>query len=434
LARSKKITVQHLAKFQDKVVQCMKCGFCMYFCPVYREILAEPIVARGRNVLAMELLEGAQFDMRHLEERYNKCLTCNRCAQFCPAKVDVATITVAARADIVATKGLPFAKKVVFEKLLKKRGLFGKVLKLVSKVQRFLPRTKGKIRHLPLFLSALGQGRQIPEIARTFLRDELPEVIAPPPGVTRRMRVAFFSGCATDFIFPEVGKKTIAFLTRQGVEVLFPKGQGCCGMPVFGSGDFATAREIADKNVAVFSELEDVDYIITSCATCGSALKEGYKTYLADTTEREQRYTEFSVRIKDVSEFIVDILKPSPEAFKTTLPTGTKVTYHDPCHLVRYQKISAQPRAIINAISGLELVEMREPDRCCGMGGSFSVQYYGLSKKIAAHKMSAIADTGADIVVTACPGCMIQLIDNTIQKRMPQRVMHVMELLDSKHA
>jgi glycolate oxidase iron-sulfur subunit len=432
LARKKKMTLENLHKVEDKIAQCMKCGFCMYFCPVYREIHAEPIVARGRNVLAMELLEGGQFDWEHLEERFSKCLTCNRCAQFCPAKVEVATITMAARGDIVANKGLPFAKKVVFEKVLKKRGLFGRILRLASKLQWLLPRTRGKIRHLPVFLSALAKGRQIPEIAHTFLRDELPEINSPPPGVTRRMRVAFFAGCATDFIFPEVGKRTIAFLTQQGVEVLFPKGQGCCGMPVFGSGDFVTAREMADRNVEVFSELEDVDYIVTSCATCGSAMKEGYKTYLADTKEREKRYEEFSAKTKDINEFIIDILKPPPEAFQASVPTGTKVTYHDPCHLVRYQNISAQPREIIKSIPGVELVEMREPDRCCGMGGSFNVQYYDLSKQIAEHKMNAIADTGADIVVTACPGCMIQLIDNSIQKKMPQRVMHVMELLSSK--
>jgi glycolate oxidase iron-sulfur subunit len=304
------------------------------------------------------------------------------------------------------------------------------MLKLASRLQWLLPRTKGKIRHLPLFLSALVKGRQIPEIAHRYLRDELSEVISPPAGVKRRMRVAFFAGCATDFIFPDIGKKTIEFLTRQGVEVVFPKGQGCCGMPVFGSGDFVTARAMADRNIAVFSELKGVDYFVTSCATCGSALKEGYRTFLADTTEREKRYAEFSGRVKDINEFIVDILKVPKEAFKTALPKGTKVTYHDPCHLVRYQKISAQPREIIKSLPGVEFVEMSEPDRCCGMGGSFNIQYYDLSKQIADHKMNAIADTGADIVVTACPGCMIQLIDNTIQKQMPQRVMHVMELLD----
>jgi glycolate oxidase iron-sulfur subunit len=429
LVREQKMVLDNLIKFQDKVLQCMKCGFCMYFCPIYREIRTEPMVARGRNVLAMELLEGALFDWKHLEERYSKCLTCNRCAQFCPAKVEVATITVAARGDIVANKGLPFIERMVFEHLLKKRRLFGTALKIASRLQRLLPRTKGKIRHLPVFLSALGRGRQIPELARRFLRDELPEVVSPPPGVKKRMRVAFFAGCTTDFLFPEVGRKTITFLARQGVEVLFPKGQGCCGMAVFGSGDFVTARRMADSTVAVFSELKGVDYIVTTCATCGSALKQGYKTFLADTKEREGSYARFSARVKDINEFIVDILKPPPEVFQTTLPQGTRVTYHDPCHLLRYQRISAQPRQIIRSIAGLELVEMGEPDRCCGMGGSFSVRYYDLSQQIAEHKMSAIADTGADIVATACPGCMIQLIDNTMQRKMPQRVMHVVELL-----
>jgi glycolate oxidase iron-sulfur subunit len=248
------------------------------------------------------------------------------------------------------------------------------------------------------------------------------------------MRVAFFAGCATDFIFPEVGRATIAFLSRQGVEVLFPRGQGCCGMAVFSSGAFALGREIADANVAVFSEPEGVDYIVTSCATCGSALKEGYGRFLADTQEREERYKNFGARVKDINEFIIDILKPTSEAFKTGLPQGTMVTYHDPCHLARYQGISRQPREIIQSIAGLELVEMREADRCCGMGGSFNVRHYDLSKQIAAHKMSAIADAGAAIVATACPGCMIQLIDHTRQALLPQRVMHVMELLRADQA
>jgi len=421
--------LDNLTKFQDKVEQCMKCGFCMYFCPIYREIRMEPVVARGRNVLAHELLEGKEYDWKHLRDRFSQCLLCNRCSEFCPAKVEVATITLAARGDIVENKGLPWAKKVVFENLLTKRGLFGTVLKAASRLQGLLPKTEGKIRHLPTFLSALGKGRQIPEIAGKFLRDELPEVNLPPPGVETKMRVAFFAGCATDYVFPDVGKKTINFLTRQGVEVFFPKGQGCCGMPVFGSGDFKTARKMADKNVSVFEALEDVDYIVTSCATCSSALKEGYATYLADTEDRRKRYEQFSAKVKDINEFIVDILKPPPEAFKTDLPEGTKITYHDPCHLVRYQNISSQPRQIIRSLPGVEFVEMREPDRCCGMGGSFNLEYYDLSKKVAEPKMNAIAETEADIVVTACPGCMIQLIDNTIQKKMPQKVVHVMQLL-----
>ena len=281
------MALENLTKFQDKVEQCMKCGFCMYFCPVYREIRTEPMVARGRNVLARELLEGEKYDWKHLEKRFSMCLTCNRCAQFCPAKVEVATITLAARADIVSETGLPLPKKLVFRNLLTKRGLFGKVLKAASKMQKILPRTEGKIRHLPQFLDAIGKGRQIPEIADTFLRDQVPEVSTPPNGVATKMRVAFFAGCATDYIFPDVGKKTIDFLTRHGVEVHFPKEQACCGMPVFGSGDFETAREMADKNVAAFAKLRDIEYIVTSCATCGSALKEGYLTYLANSPDRD---------------------------------------------------------------------------------------------------------------------------------------------------
>lgn len=420
--------MDNLQRFVREVRQCMKCGFCMYFCPVYQELRTETAVARGRNVLAMELLEGAQFDWDHLEERFGTCLLCNRCAQFCPARVNAAAITLAVRGDIVERKGLAMTKRLVFAWLIGRRGLFGRVLRFASWGQRLLPGGEGKVRHLPLLLSALGKGRQIPEIAGRFLRDSLPEVVTPSARVKRQMRVGLFAGCAIDYLFPHIGKRSIAFLNQQGVEVVFPKGQGCCGMPAIGSGAFSYARRMADKNWSVFSAL-GVDYIITLCATCGSALKEGYLSYLADTPEQHERYRWLKEKVKDINEFVVDILQTPPEVLKTHLPEGTRVTYHDPCHLVRYQRVSTQPRTIIKALPGIEFVEMPDADRCCGMGGGFNIEHYQLSQRIAAHKMEAISASGADIVATACPGCMIQLIDQGCQRGMSQRVVHVMELI-----
>ena len=291
-----------------------------------------------------------------------------------------------------------------------------------------MPKTEGTIRHLSLFLSALGKGRHIPQIAPKFLRQIVPVVNKPPAGVETKMRVGYFTGCMTEFVMPDLGKRIINFLTKNGVEVVVPKKQGCCGAPVYlGAGDFDTGRKLADTNVKAF---EDLDYVISDCATCTSALKD-YVKFLADTPQRKEAYTKFADKVKDISEFLVDVLKLPESAYQASAEAkGLKVTWHDPCHLNRYLGIKEQPRQIIKSIPGVEYIEMVRPDWCCGMAGTFSIYYYDLSKKIANKKMETIKATGADAVVTACPGCMIQLIDNTIRHKMPVKVMHFMELLE----
>ncbi|GAH19410.1 unnamed protein product [marine sediment metagenome] len=207
-----------------------------------------------------------------------------------------------------------------------------------------------------------------------------------------------------------------------------PEEQGCCGAPVFlGAGDFDTGRKMADTNVQAF---RDLDYVISDCATCTSTLKD-YSKFLADTPERKEAYTKFGDKVKDISQFLVDVLKLPASAYQPSAEArGKKVTWHDPCHLGRHLGISSQPRQIIESIPDVEYIEMPDADRCCGMAGTFSIYYYDLSKKIADKKMEAIKSTGADIVVSSCPGCEIQLVDGIIRNKMPVKVMHIMELLE----
>jgi glycolate oxidase iron-sulfur subunit len=243
------------------------------------------------------------------------------------------------------------------------------------------------------------------------------------------MKVGFFMGCATDFIYPDLGFKLIDFLTRHGVEVVVPNTQNCCGAPIYFSGDFETGRMLADMNIKAFND-PSIDYIVTACGTCSSSLKD-YAKYLPDTEEQKKRYEAFEKKIKDSTEFVIDVLKIPPQDFKLKKEfEGKTVTWHDPCHLVRYQNIKDQPRAILKALKGITYVEMQGADLCCGMGGSFSVYHYDLAKKIAAKKMDSIRATKADIVVTACPGCMINLMDNVLQNKMTQKVYHLLELVE----
>jgi glycolate oxidase iron-sulfur subunit len=351
------------------------------------------------------------------------------CAVNCPARVKIPTVVVAARADRTAAKGLKFPYNIIYRWLLPRRELFGNVVRIASWFQGvFMPKTEGTIRHLSLFLSALGKGRHIPQIAPKFLRQLIPVINKPTDTTEIKMRVGYFSGCMTDFVFPETGKKLITFLNKNGVEVVVPREQGCCGAPVFlGAGDFETGRKFADANVKAF---EDLDYVITDCATCGSAMKD-YVKYLADTPEREEAYTRFAAKVKDITEFLVDILKlPSSAYHASPGVKGKKVTWHDPCHLSRHMGVKEQPRQILKSIPDIEYIEMNDADRCCGMAGTFSIKFYELSKQIAGKKLNSIDSSGAEIVVTDCPGCEMQLIDGTQREGMPVRVMHIIELLE----
>ena len=418
---------KELARFERDIQRCMKCGFCTNFCPVYRETLEESRVARGRNVFLKELVDGKMDVTDNLFEKFNSCLLCKRCVVFCPAKVPTDTLVVAARADMVRKKGLPPEKKLAFRGLIQHREIFGKVLKAASLFQHLLPKKReGEVRHLPEFISALGKGRHIPSISGKFAREIVQEVNPPYPGVKRRGTVGLFMGCAMDYIFPRVVVKMVDILNKLGFEVLVPKDQGCCGAPVFLSGDFETGRVLADRNVKAFAA---VDIVITGCATCGSAMKE-YSKFLADTPSREESYRRFSSKVRDFSEFLVKDLGISKDQLETNPSVkGKKVTWHDPCHLVRHQMISQEPRSIIKNLD-VGFIEMPNADSCCGMGGSFSLYYYDISKRIAEKKAEGIKTTGADVVVTACPGCMIQLYDITNHLNMPQKVMHIAELLD----
>ncbi len=417
-----------IKRFESDLEQCMKCGFCTFWCPVYQEEWVESSVARGKNMMIRGLLAGDLEYTKEFAARLNKCTLCMACTANCPAKANIPNIIVAARADTVKARGVKFPYNIVYRCVLPRRTLFGNIVRFASWFQGvFLPRTEGTIRHLAMFLSALGKGRNIPQIAPKFLRQIVPVVNRPPAGVETRMKVGYFTGCMTDFVFPELGEHIIDFLTRNGVEVVVPKEQGCCGAPAFlGAGDFDTGRKLADTNIKAF---EDVDYIVSDCATCTSSLKD-YAKYLADTPERKEAYARFGEKVYDISQFLVDVLKLPASAYRAAPEVkGKKVTWHDPCHLVRHLGIKDQPRQIIKSIPDVEYVEMPNADRCCGMAGTFSVYYYDLSKKIADKKVESIRSTGADIVVSSCPGCEIQLIDSTIRNKLPVKVMHIMELL-----
>lgn len=422
----KAINFNTIKRFATDLERCTKCGFCSFWCPIYQEELIESSLARGKNMMIRSLLAGELDFSKELVNQLNKCLLCKTCTTNCPVKTEISSVIVAARADMTKSNGISFPNNIIYRWLIPNRVLFGTVIRLASWLQKILlPKTEGSIRHLPLFLSSIGKHRQIPSIAPKFLRQIVPVENRPLDGITK-MKVGYFSGCITEFVFPEIGRKIIDFLVKNKVEVIVPEEQGCCGAPLYlGVGDFDTARKIADINAKSFAKF---DYVVSGCATCVSAIKD-YPKFLIDTPERAKTYGRLSKKVIDLSQFLIDILQissyqPSPEA------RGHKVTWHDPCHLSRHLEVTSQPRTIMNSTSDIEYIEMMDANRCCGMAGAFGINYYNLSQKIASRKMEAIKATGAKIIATACPGCQLQLTDNITRQKLPHKVMHLIDLLE----
>lgn len=417
--------LKELKKVEKYSDQCMKCGFCAFYCPVYQVEKTETSLARGKNYLAKMAIKGEQEFTHEMGEIIGKCLLCKRCVANCPAKTEIDRVVIGARAQMVSEQGLGPVKNFAYRKVLANRKAMHRYVRLLQKVQWMLPKTEGKVRHLPDFIKGMGK-RNFPEMAKTFLSEKVKPVYKPANGQQPKMRVGYFYGCATDLAYPDVGMKFIDFLTKQGVEVVVPD-QHCCGAAIFTSGDLETGRMLAEKNIKAF---EDVDFIVTACGTCSSSLKD-YHKYLPENDDQLKRYEAFEKKIKDSTEFVVDVLKVNPAELKLKKEfVGKSATWHDPCHLVRYQNIKEQPRSILRGLNGLKYIEMPNADMCCGMGGTFSASHYDITKKVADKKMEGIKETNADIVVTACPGCMVNLTDNVLRHKMPQKVYHWLELIE----
>ena len=257
--------------------------------------------------------------------------------------------------------------------------------------------------------------RRLPRLGPRAM-ETLPE-ITPAVG-ERKMKVAYFVGCGTDLLMPSVASDVVRVLSEAGAEVVVPTEQGCCGTPAITAGDLGTARELASRVVEQFSSL-GVDAIVTACASCGHTLRYLYPEFMKTPT---------GVEVKDFSEVLAE-LGASPSARGSGLSEGMKATYHQPCHLNRGQGICDEPVSLLSGIDGLEYVEMKDADRCCGGAGLFSLYHGDLSRAIGLRKAAAITDSGADVVVTGCPSCIIQLEHLARVTGADWEVKHIAELL-----
>ncbi len=410
----------------DEIAKCNKCGFCQAACPVYRVTGKEMLVARGHYDQIREVVEGRMELTPRLQEPLFDCLLCKACTANCPPAVDIALVMSAARSTLSRRHGRSLVQRVLLQSVLPRPGVLalgaragavgvrsglGRLAAsagLLGLVNRDLPRSQALFADLPL-----------KPLTSRVSKDKL------RPREARR-QVAYFNSCGFNYLLPQVGEATIRVLTRNGCEVeLLPNN--CCGLPAYAYGDLETARQLARKNIDLFRKA-NVETVVTDCGSCSSFLKE-YARLLAGDPEYAEAARTFSTRVRDINQFLAEDL----ELTDSMRNVEGKLTYHDPCHLSRYQKITAQPRALLKRIPGSAFQELPEADWCCGAAGTFNLTHYDQSMSILGRKVDRIGSTGATTVVTSCPSCMLQLGHGVRSKGLNVKVKHVTQVLDEAY-
>ncbi|EGW39476.1 (Fe-S)-binding protein [Desulfosporosinus sp. OT] len=409
--------------WEKEVIRCIRCGACQNVCPVFKELQAESTVARGRVKLISGVITKELDLTEGFSDKMSLCLMCKACVVNCPSGVKVDKLVEAARKEIAEQKGLSLLKKLIFRLVLKNRWVFNTGMKAGSVFQGLVfrkgPQGQGM---LPRMSLGLDKRRLLSPLAPKSFRSGYPQVIKVSGA---KLRVAFFTGCMINYIYTDTGNAVINVLKHNGVEVVIPSLQNCCGTPVRINGDYESAKEMAKANIDVFWK-EEVDLIVVACGTCGLALKEEYAELLEDDPIYAEKAKKLGVLVKDFTELVVSL-----EGFADRIGhLPMKVTYHDPCHLVRGLKVKEQPRQIIKSISGVIFNEMQKSDTCCGSGGSFSLAHYELSTQINDHKVNDIKQTGAEVLVTGCSACRMHIADGLHRQNVPVKVIHTAQLLE----
>lgn len=414
-----------LAQLEDQIANCMRCGNCMEVCPIYKEVKKESGVARGKLAVIEAINKGFLEISTEFTHLMSVCTSCKACAAKCPCGVKPDEIIIKAREAIVKSKGLHPIKKSIF-RLLRNRFLFNIGMGMAGIfggiVFRKLPGKAGAVPRISM--PGMKRNRVIAPIATWSLRSQYEAVI--PARKTPKMRVGYFTGCVANFMYTDIGKAVIDVLNINDIEVVLPKKQHCCGVPVYTSGDVAMAKVFAQHNIAVF-EQQNLDYIITSCGSCAAAWKSEYPEIFKDDKVMREKAQYFSEKTYEISQFLVDITGFDREKLGAVPMT---VTMHDPCHMARGIHVTRQPRQILQAIPDLKLIEMKDPACCCGAGGSFCVAHYDLSQQINDRKIKDIALTGVQTVATSCGSCRMHITDGLVRNQLPKKVVHTIQLLD----
>ncbi len=458
----------------SQILQCVRCGACANVCPVYRMVGGHTlgyIYIGAIGLITTYFFHGAD----NAKNLVQNCTNCGACKAVCAAGIDLPRLIKEVHTRIQDEHGHPL-KSMMLGRVLRDRKMFHTLLRIASVAQKPFIATQSNgdlseslvkektgniekiakqepqyLRHLPLIFFKEHNFRTLPAIVKTPFRDRWLSIKSAiekkRSNVSEKpLRVGIFSGCVQDFVYPEqleAGIKVIQRLSSNfssndynkkdkqfNITLEFPMGQSCCGLPALMMGEKDAARDVALQNVEAFNRYE-LDYIVTLCASCASHLKHAVPKLL-----ESDKSDEFADKVIPFSQFVNQILKSETNQLQdfnqqNTILTKTaskKITWHSPCHLCRGLGIKDDPKQLIRA-TGNDFIQAKEEETCCGFGGSFSANFPAISREILNRKLDDVENTGADILVTECPGCVMQLRGGALNQNRKFKVIHLAELL-----
>jgi glycolate oxidase iron-sulfur subunit len=432
-AKEQKIIQQQFAERmdEDELLNCMRCGFCLPSCPTYIESGFQEIHSpRGRIALMKAVKDGMIEPDEDVEQSLSLCLGCRACEPVCPSGVKYGHLLEEARDIIHQNKkhSMPVqtVRKAVFEGLFPHQNRMRSITGLLGFYQRSgLQKMTRKIGFMKLFPENLATMEKVlPNVPTVKEMKNRPEFL--PAKSTKITRVAFFTGCLMDTLFLETNNSTLKLLQMAGCEIVIPKTQACCGALHGHSGEKAKAIEMAKRNIEAFEGL-DVDHIITNAGGCGAFLID-YDHLLKNDPVWKDRAVAFKNKLKDITQILVEL------DFQHKIPLRLSyrvVTYQDSCHLRNVMKTSDAPRVLLRAIDGVEFREMKNADSCCGSAGIYNIVESEMSMRILDSKMIIAKSTNAATIVTANPGCLLQMKLGIQREGLSDKVnaVHIVDLL-----
>ena len=417
----------------EDYTRCIHCGLCLNACPTYRLWNLEADSPRGRIQQMFHVFQGEVSGLLAAEPRItdgfvdhiDKCLDCRACETACPSGVEYGKLVEHARARIERGYERSWLARAtrdfIFQEFFSASHFIEDAARIFRLYQRSGLQAIARGIGILKLLGLAEHDRLLPRIDDDFFFSRIGSTFAPLG--RRRARVAFFAGCIANVSFSGLQEATVRVLTANGCEVVVPLEQTCCGALSAHAGFREAARELARRNLAAF-RLEDFDTIVTNAAGCGSALKEYGQLFLPNEPEYDQALS-FAAKMRDVTEFLADLGLTAK-----LYPMRHRVAYQDSCHLLHGQRIREAPRKLLRAIPHLDLVELAYSEICCGSAGTYNVTQTETSLELLAEKMRHAQSTGAEILATANPGCILQLRAGISLHRTNQDVLHVVELLD----
>ena len=405
-----------------EAMQCIRCASCLNVCPIFR-LVGGHVFGKVYTGGIGTILTAWYDELQSSEYIQGLCIQCGACKDVCPAKIDIPGLILEIRRRLVKDQGVPLLQKSIYS-VVNNRRLFHGILRAASIAGK--PFATGKfIRHLPLFLADLTDGRSLPAIAAKPFRDVF-KTIEQPKGL--KETAIFYAGCLIDFAYPEMGVALVKVLNKAGIAVKFPEGQTCCGAPARYNGAYEVAAQNAADNITALLD-EPATYVVSACPTCTVALNHEFITTFESLgqSERLPRARELAAKTIDFSTLVKRLVDEGRLTLKEGQQLG-KITYHDSCHLKRTLHAEHQPRELLQRV-GYELTEMFECDTCCGMGGSYSLKLPEISAPILQRKLKNIKETGAPLVAMDCPGCVMQIRGGMDQDGAAIRVQHTVELI-----